>query len=327
MTTVLARLSLAALAVGAACAGPAAAQTFPARTVTVIVPFAPGGTDIVARLLNDKFAERLGQSFIIENKPGARSQIGVDHVAKSAPDGHTLLLTAGTSHLKLSGAGKTATWEANSTLAPIGQVAISPLFLTAAPNKPYKNVAELIRWSKANPGKLNFASTGVATAGHMSFELLALETGMKAELVVYKGSSAMSAAMMTGEADVGVDAATAIPFVRSGKILGLAVMQPKRSALAPDIPSIAEAAGVQNFDTPIWYGLFAPGGTPAAIVNKLNAELNAIVRLPDIVARYQKDLALDTPPPQTPAQFDNLIRTEAARWTKALRETSINYQP
>ena len=314
---------LAGLAAALFTAG-AFAQNFPNKPVRIIVPYSPGGIDVVARLVGQKLTERLGQPFIIENKPGARSQIGADYVAGSAPDGHTLLYIAGTSHLKLSGRGKTAAWEVNPGLAAVAQVGLSPLILASTNAKPFKTVAELIAYGKANPGKLNFASTGYATAGHMSWELFALETGITAELVEYKGSSDMSKALIAGDVDLSIDAATVVPFIRNGSVRGLAVMSSKRSPLMPELPSIAET--VPNFDTSIWYGMFATGGTPAPVLAKLNSEIAAVVRLPDVSEKFQT-FVLDIPPLLTPPQFDALIREQAARWTRALRETRINYQP
>jgi tripartite-type tricarboxylate transporter receptor subunit TctC len=305
-------------------AASAFAQNYPSKPVRIVVPYSPGGIDVVARLVAQKLQERLGQPFIIENKPGARSQIGADFVGSQAPDGHTLLYIAGTSHLKLSGRGKTAAWEANPQLAAVAQVGLSPLILDSTNAKPFKTVAELIAYAKSNPGKLNFASTGYATAGHMSWELFALETGIGAELIEYKGSSDMNKALIAGDVDVSIDAATVVPFIRAGSVRGLAVMSSKRTPLMPELPSIAET--VPNFDTSIWYGMFATGGTPAPALAKLNSEIAAVVRLPDVAERFQT-LVLEIPPLLTPPQFETLIREQAARWTKALRETRINYQP
>jgi tripartite-type tricarboxylate transporter receptor subunit TctC len=316
------RATAAALVVALATAAlPAAAQTYPSRPVHLVVPYAPGGTgDIVGRLIADKLAQSLGQSFVIENRAGASGAIGTQLVAGAMPDGHTLLLGQ-TGELAINQHWiKDLGYDPNRDLAPIAIAAIVPLALVVPRTAPYSTVAGMVEAAKTRT--LSFASAGTGTPGHFAGELLKLRTASRFTHVPYKGAGPALNDLVGGHVDTffsGFPAAA--PQVKAGTLKLLAVSAGRRSAAAPDVPTVAEAAGIKDFDITLWAGFFAPRGTPAAIVTRLNAEINTILQQPDIRTRLQEDGADITL--MTPGELAGFMRSESDKYLRIIKETGV----
>lgn len=260
----------------------ASAQTFE-RPVRIVVPYAPGGTsDILARLIAPKLSEAIGQSVVVENKPGAAGNIGADAVAKAKPDGHTLLLAdIGTIALAPT-LFPDLTFNVQNDLAPVGMVMFAPYVLAVHPSVPAKNVAELVAYAKANPGKLAAANSGIGGLNHITAIALGRDLGIEWKTVPYKGGSAASRAVVAGESNVIINGATAtLPFVTSGQLTGIAVTGDARMAALPNVETFKEAK-LPLADAGTWQALLTTGNTPPEMVAKLNAELNKILAMPDI---------------------------------------------
>jgi tripartite-type tricarboxylate transporter receptor subunit TctC len=309
----------------ALCAGlPAAdvlAQAYPSQPVKLVVPYTPGtGMDIIARTVGPKLSERLGQPVIVENKPGASGNIGADAVAKAAPDGYTLMVTANTL-LIASNLYRSVPFNPLSDFAPISLAAWGTLLLTANPKTNIKSVAELIAKAKANPGKLTYSSPGVGTPHHMSMELLKDLTGVSLLHVPYKGSAGALTDLISGEIDVGfVPIHVAMPYVQAGRLTALAVGSAKRHRNAPGIPTLQEL-GVKGADVDMWYAFMAPKDTPAPVVSRLDAELRAILSLPDIKANFDKQ-GMDAAS-SSPEELNALMRRDYARWAAIIKKNNI----
>src|SRR5213595_1123062 len=273
---------LQALGVAIALHGAAQAQDYPNRPVRIIVPFAPGGSaDVYARFLATKLQESWGQSFVIDNRPGAGSIIGTDAVAKSAPDGYTLLLMSN-AHTVNESLIPNKPFQLLRDFAPIAPINSADLVLVAKAALPANNIGELIRLAKAKPGELTYASSGPGTPYHMAGELFKAMAGVSILHIPYKGSSGARTDVLGGQVDLMFDAiATMSEHVRSGKVKALATTGKSRSAVMPDVPTVAES-GVAGYEATIWLGLLAPKGTPAAIVNRLNAEVSKIASNPEV---------------------------------------------
>jgi tripartite-type tricarboxylate transporter receptor subunit TctC len=297
------------------------AQSYPMKPVRLVSPSsAGGGSDIIARILAPKLAERIGQQVVVENRAGAGTVIGSDHVAKSAPDGYTLLL--GISTLATNPALlKKMPYDAVRDLAPITQVAQSPNVLVVHPSVPVHSVKELIAFVRARPGQLTFASAGVGTNPHMTMELFRSMAKLEIVHVPYKGSAPAITDLVGGHvAMMSATALTGIPQIRAGRLRGLGVSSAKRSASAPELPTIAEA-GVPGYEATQWYGLLAPAGTPSDVIKRLHAETVKILQLPDVKARLAGDGA--EPVGDTPEEFGRFIAAELAKWAKVAREAKI----
>jgi tripartite-type tricarboxylate transporter receptor subunit TctC len=298
--------------------------TYPAKPVRLVSPSsAGGGSDIIARIVAPKLTERLGQQVIVENRPGAGTVIGSDHVAKAAPDGYTLLLgiaTLATNPALL----KKMPYDAVRDLAPITQVAQSPNVLVVHPSIPVKSVKELIAFVRARPGQLTFASAGLGTNPHMTFELFRSMAKLDVVHVPYKGSAPAITDLIGGHvAMMSATALTGIPQIRAGRLRGLGVTSAKRSASAPELPTLDEA-GVPGYEATQWYGVLAPAKTPPEIVKRLNAELVQILQLPDVKERLAGDGA--EPVGDTPEQFGKFIRAEIAKWAQVARDAGIKQE-
>ena len=256
---------LAAACAVFALASAANAQPYPTKTVRLVVPFPPGGSlDFAGRLIAQKLTEAWGQPVVVENKPGAGGNIGADMVAKSAPDGYTILLGALSTHAVNPSLYAKMPYDAVKDFAPITLVAVTPNVLVVNASSPVQNVKEFIAYTKANPGKLSFGSGSNGSAGHLAGELYKVETGTDAVHIPYKGGAPATQALMAGDTQFMFDnLANAMAQVKGGKLRALAVTTAKRSSLAPDLPTMAEA-GLPGFDISTWYGLFAPAGTPRA---------------------------------------------------------------
>jgi len=304
--------------------GPARAQAgWPNKPVRIVVPFAAGGTtDILARALAPELGKAFGQTFIVDNKPGAGGNLGADAVAKSAPDGYTLLMGTVGTHAINAALYPKMPFDPAKDFAPIVLVAGVPNVLVMNPAKAeaYKinSVADLIRYAKANPGKLNMASSGNGTSIHLSGELFKSMTGTFMLHFPYRGSGPALLDLIGGTMDLMFDnLPSALPQIKAGKLKALAVTSAQRSAALPDVPTIAEAGPVKGFDASSWFGLFAPAGTPAEIVNRIQQETAKSLQTPAVKDRLLAQGAI--PGGQTPAEFARFITAETKKWAQVVK--------
>jgi tripartite-type tricarboxylate transporter receptor subunit TctC len=276
--------------------------------------------DIIARTVGPQLSERLGQPVIVENKPGASGNIGAEAVAKSAPDGYTLMVTANTL-LIAANLYRSVPFNPLSDFVPISLAAWGTLLLTANPKTNIKSVAELIAQAKANPGKLTYSSPGVGTPHHMSMELLKDLTGASVLHVPYKGSAGALTDQISGEINVGfVPIHVAMPYINAGRLTALAAGSAKRHPSAPGIPTLQEL-GIKGADVDMWYAFMAPKGTPAPVVSRLDAELRTILSLPEIKANFDKQ-GMDAAS-SSPDELTALMRRDYARWGEVIRKNNI----
>ncbi|HTG96956.1 MAG TPA: tripartite tricarboxylate transporter substrate binding protein [Burkholderiales bacterium] len=298
------------------CATTAVAQSYPTRAVRVLVGFPPGGgTDIMARFLAPRLAEYLGQPFVVENRPGATTNIASDMVAKSAPDGHTLLFTTSALAINMS-LYKNLPFDALRDFAPISVFADSPNLLVAH-NSAGASVQELLAKARAKPDSMNYSSAGSGTSQHLAGELFKARTGVKIQHIPYKGTAASLTAVISGEVQFSFANVPAIlGHVRSGRIHALAVLADKRSGLMPDVPTMKEA-GVDGVVVPVWYALLAPAATPREIVKALGDATARAARAPDLNQKLIEQGA--EPVGNTPEEFSKLLREEVTRWAEVVR--------
>ena len=320
MTGRRAALSLAATLAILAPHAARAADAYPAKPVRFVVAFPPGGgTDIIARAIAQKLAERIAQQVVVDNRPGAGGNIGTDIVAKSAPDGYTLLMgSAGPLAINASLFGKMP-FDPIKDLAPVTLAASTPNVLVVHPSLRAATVKELIALAKARPGEINFASSGHGTPAHLAGELFNSMAGVKMVHVPYKGAAPALADPLGGQVQLMFSTMPpALPHVKDGKLRALAVTSAKRSPAAPDIPTLDEIA-LPGFEANTWHGVVVPAGTPATIVARLNREIVAILHLPDVVERFssQGAEALGS----TPEEFAAYIRSETLKWAKVVRDS------
>ena len=312
------RLALAAVAAVALIGGAARADDYPDRPITLVVPFPPGGsTTIVARIIADKMSQTLGKSIIIDNRGGAGGTIATRAVAKSTPDGYTIALGyTGTLAIGPS-LYPSAGYDPRKDFAPIGQIGIAPNTLVVHPSFNVHNVAELVAYAKANPGKVNFGSAGIGTVSHVCGEYFATVAGIQLTHIPYKGTGPAIVDLLGGQIPM---AFAPIPATheqaKAGSLRMLAVTSAKRSTLLPDVPAIAEQ-GLPGFEAVLRYGLVAPAGTPKAIVDRLNKELNAALQDEEVRKRLAVEGA--EPIPGTPAQYGQDIDREETQWAKVIK--------
>jgi tripartite-type tricarboxylate transporter receptor subunit TctC len=294
---------------------------YPGRPVTIVVPFAPGGgSDNIARLLATRLSERTKGTFIIDNKPGAGTNIGNEAVTRAAADGHTLLFGQVTLSINPF-VYKGLRYNVQKDFAPVAQFATSPTVLVVTNAMPARTVQEFIGYAKANPGKVNFGSGGAGTSVHLAGELFGSLTGTQMVHVPYKGSAPAVTDLIGGQIQAIFDTApSALPHIAGGKVRALAVTGARRLPELPNVPTFAEA-GVPGFDAPAWYGLLAPAKTPAPIVQYLNAEIQEILKEPATQQRLAQLGA--TPAPGTPEAFGTFIRTESERWSSVVRKANV----
>ena len=305
------------VAIALACCAPAAlAQAFPSKPIRLIVGFTPsGGVDINARLLGPKITEYLGQQVIIENRPGAGTNIANEYVAKSPPDGYTLLVNTAAVAINLS-LYKKVPYEARD-FAPISVLSMSPNILVVHASVPVKTVKEFVTLAKARPGQLNFSSAGSGTTQHLAGELFNLRAGVKTVHVPFKGSAPSLIAVISGEVDLTYANIPAISaHVKSGRLRPIANLGPKRSDQLPQVPTMMES-GVKGVEVVVWYGIFAPAATPRDIVNRLGEAIGRAARSPDIRQKLQ-DLGAEAVG-NTPDEFGKLFREEVARWAEVVK--------
>jgi tripartite-type tricarboxylate transporter receptor subunit TctC len=292
------------------------AQSYPSRPVRMLVGFPPGGgTDILARVLAPRLSEVLGQQFVVENRPGATTNIASDLVAKSAPDGHTLLFTTSALAINMS-LYKNLSFDALKDFAPISVFAESPNLLVAHASAG-ANVKELLAQAKAKPGAMNYSSAGSGTSQHLAGELFKARTGASITHIPYKGTAASLTAVIAGEVQFSFANVPAIlGHVRGGRIRALAVLAPKRSDLMPDVPTMEEA-GVHGVEVPVWYALLGPAALPREIVKALNDATVRAARAPDLRQKLIEQGA--EPVGNSPEEFGKLLREEIAKWAEIVR--------
>jgi len=306
------------IGIAAACAMPAAAQDYPTRPITLVVPYAAGGgNDTMARIVADKMSRILGQQIVIENKGGAGGSIATRQVAKAAPDGYTLGL-GGTGTLAINPTlYQNVGYDPRKDFAPVGLIATSALVVLVNPSVPAHSIAELIALAKQKPGELNYASAGPGSGIHLGSELLAYMAGIKLTHIPYKGSAPALTDLLGGHVAIYFSSLPpAIGLVKDGKVRALAVTGPTRSPIFPDLPTVAEAA-LPGYETVLHYGIVAPAGTPRPIIEKLNAALNAALADKEVRERIATDGA--EPLPTTPEQYAADIDHEEAKWSKIVK--------
>ena len=302
----------------------ALAQDYPSKPIHFIVPYPPGGgTDIIARILQSKLAEELGQPIVIENRAGAGGAVGTEAAARSAPDGYTLLLTL-SSHT-INPLLYSLKYDVEADFAPVSLLVSVPQLIAASPNAPAKSMRELVAAAKASPGAHAYASVGNGTPSHIAGELLKLKTGIDMVHVPYKGGGPAVADTLGGQVPfLFVTAPAALSHVRAGRLRALAVTTRKRTPAAPEIPTVAEELGLPDYEVDSWYALFAPAKTPKAIVARLQKEVARIVHLPEV---RQKLLEQGADPVGSSAEeLDRVVKSELKRWAAVIREANIKVQ-
>jgi len=299
----------------------AAQADYPNRPIRVIVPLAPGGgSDYTARFIGQRLADRIGQSVVVDNRPAASGIVGTDLVAKAAPDGYTLLLAYST-HAQSAQLFSKLPYDPIKDFAPVTEVIATPLTLQLNPTVPARTVQEFVAYAKANPGKLNYGSSGPGSSPHLAMELLASMAGLRMTHVPYKGVAQYITAQIGNEIQVSfANMFTTMPHWKAGRLHLIATAGPKRMEAMPDLPTIAES-GVPGFEAMTWYGYMAPARTPPAIVDKLQREIRAITFSPEVrqtfVAQGNEPLA------NTPAEFARVIRTDADKWGALGRKLGV----
>jgi len=303
---------------------PALAQSYPSRPIRFIVSFPPGGSsDLIARAIAPRMGDRLGQPLVVENRPGAGGMIGVDAVAKAAPDGYTIGLAAAGALSSNISLYPSMPFHPENDLAPISMLAMIPFFLIAHPSQP-ATLKDLLATAKSAPGALSYGHGGNGSTMHLSGELLNILAGVRIQAVPYKGSGPVAADVLGGQVPLGVvDVPSAIAHVRAGKMRALAVTSKRRISAASDVPTFEEA-GVPGYEAIGWFGVVAPAGTPAPIIERLNHEIRAALAAPEIRSR-----ALDAgtePFTNTPQEFAAVIREETKKWADVIKTGGIRLQ-
>jgi len=318
------RAALAGL-VGLAFVGSAAAQSYPLKSVRVVVPYpAGGGTDILGRPIAQRLTERMGQSFVIDNRGGATGMIGTDIVAKAPPDGYTVLLSASPEIVINLSLFEKMLYDPVRDLRPVTQVAITLVIIVTIPSLPAKTMKQVIALGRAHRGQLTYATSGHGSPHHMVGELLRLQTGVELIHVPYKGGGPQVIDTLGGHVAISMFTLPVVtPHVKSGKLRGIAVTVPKRSPAVPDIPTMAES-GFPGFDVSQWFGVFVPQGTPPDIVRMLHAEVTAALKVPEIRSR-QLEQGYE-PLGSTPDEFAQYVKDEIKKYAKLIADTGIRLE-
>ena len=320
------RLALAFTAVATlgAAGSVGAADAYPSRSVKIVVPYSPGGTnDIVARLVAQKLTESLGQPVIVENKPGASGTLGAEQVARAPADGHTLVLVT-TGHTIAPSLYKNLRYNIQTDLVPVSEFTTGPLLVMVNPSSPYKTVGDVVAAAKAKPGTINFGSAGNGSSTHLATELLASTAGVKMTHIPYTGSMPAMQDVMADNAQLVMDLMlSAAPQVAGGRLRAIAITSAKRSPQLPDVPTVAES-GMPGFEVGVWNGLMAPAGTPRPIVDRLNAEIRKALADPELKKRFEAQgfEAVWTPP----EKFGALIGSEIGRWAKVVQSSGAKVE-
>ena len=297
------------------------AQDYPTRTVKIVVPFGAGGpADVYSRVLAQHLSEALKQPFVVEDRPGAGAIIGTDAVAKSPPDGYTLLAMSNT-HTTNESLIPTKPFQLTRDFVPVAGINYSDLVMVVHPAVPAKDVKEFIALAKSKSGELNYASSGTGTPYHMAAELFRSLTGTNILHVPYRASGDMRNAVIGGHVQMAFDAVTTMASnIKAGQVRALGTSAGKRSSVLPDVPTIAEA-GVPGYDATIWLGIMAPAGTPAPIVEKLNSEINKVISRPDVKEAWDQQGAVALK--MTPAEFDKYLRADVEKWAQVVKAAGI----
>ena len=311
--------SLAALALIVACG--AAAQSYPTKPVRMVLGYPPGGgIDVVVRIMAPKLSERWNQQVVVDNRPGASGNIGAEIVAKSAPDGYTLLMMT-LSHAVGAGLYPKLPFHPADSFAAVSLIGATTLILLSHPTSSLRTVKDVVAAAKARPGQLSFGSSGVGGSPHLAGELLKLETGIDIVHVPYKGSGLAFADLMGGHVPLLMSALPgALPHLKSGKVRGVGVTSRRRSPGAPDVPTIAES-GIPGYEVQHWFGALAPAKTDPKILERLHAEFTLVLRMPDVAEAFANAGA--DPVTSTPREFDAYLRAEIAKWTKVIRDARV----
>jgi tripartite-type tricarboxylate transporter receptor subunit TctC len=298
----------------------ARAQTYPTRSVLLLVGYAPGGpTDICARLISQSLSQRLGQQFVVENRSGAGSNIATEAAVQAAPDGYTLLLVTSSNAINAT-LYRNLNFDFMRDIAPIAGIMQAPSVLEVNPSVPIKSVPEFIAYAKANPGKINMGTAGNGSPPHMFGELFKAMAGVDLAVVGYRGGGPALVDLLSGQVQVMFEGITSsIGYIKAGKLRALAVTSAKRSAALPDIPTIGEF--VPGYDAAGWFGLGAPKGTPQPIIDMLSKAIGEVLADPAMKARFA-DLGAE-PMPMTPAEFGNLVADDTQKWAKVIRSADI----
>jgi tripartite-type tricarboxylate transporter receptor subunit TctC len=304
---------------------PASAQAWPDKPIRIIVGFAPGGfTDVLGRLIGQKLSERLGQPVVVENKPGAAGTLGADLVAKAKPDGYTLLLAHSNSNTVAPALYPKLPYDVNRDFTPIIAVANTPLLLTVHPNVPARNVAEFVALAKSKPGGLRYASSGGGSAQHLAAERFQIATGTQMTHIPYKGSGQAIVDLLSGQVELNFESPpNVMAHARAGKLRLLAITSDKRSPLLPDVPTMAEA-GVKNAEMLQWFAVMGPAKMPADLTRRLNTEIAAILKQPDVAEKIASQGGEIMG--GTPEEFARFIATDSAAFGKLVKDAKITLE-
>ena len=308
-----------------AAAAAGAADPYPSKPIRIIVPFPPGGpADALARTVGDRLAQSMGQSVVVDNRPGAGGNIGMELGAKAAPDGHTLILAPAGNLTVNPSLYRNVPYDVARDFAPVTVIAAVPNILIVNPQVPAKDLRELIAYAKANPGKLNYSSPGPGSGAHLAGELLKSSAGIDIVHVPYNGIAPAVTAVVAGDVQMMfAGAPSALPQAAGGKVRMIAVASPKRISAAPSIPTMDES-GLPGFDVTSWYSIVAPAGTPPAIVDRLQKEIARALENPDTKAKL---VALGAEPvANSPSEFAAMIKVEAAKWGKIVKDANIHVE-
>jgi len=314
--------SVVVVALAASASSAALAQTYPSKPIRMMVHFPPGGpTDLVARMIGQKMTETWGQQVIVENRPGAGGIVGVESVVRSAPDGYNLAFATGGSMSITPALGKKLPYNVFTDLTPISLVVINPQLLVLHPSLPATSIRELIKLGKAQPGKINYASVGPGSPQHLGMEMLKHMTGIDMVHIPYKGTAPAITDVLAGHVSLMFNSMPSVlQHTKTGRLRGIAVSTSRRSAAAPEIPTVAES-GVPGFNYATWYGVLGPAGVPKDIVTKLNAEIVRILKDKDVAQRLVREGA--EPAPGTPEEFAKHMRSEYDQWRKTIAAAKL----
>ena len=324
LQTTLATFATAALALAAGSA--LAADAYPSKPIKLIVPFPPGGpTDVMGRVVAKLLGDKLKQTVVVENKPGAGGNLGTDAVAKAPADGYTLALTAVSSLAIAPALYPKLPYNVATDLTPIARVGITKGAIVAHPSAPFNDLKGLVAYAKANPGKLAYGSSGVGTANHLAGEMLASAAGIELIHVPYKGTAPLVQDLLGGQLPISIESSlsSAGPNVKEGRLKAIAIISGTRSPLLPNVPTVAEQ-GYPGFDVAIWFGLVGPAKLPADVVAVLNQAVVEGLKTADVAERFARIGA--EPAPDTPAEFGAYIRAEQQRWAKVVRDAKVTLE-
>lgn len=307
------------------CSGGAHAAGYPERTVTIVVPYAPGGaTDASARLLAQAFQKQSGSTFVVENIAGAGTTIGAAKVARAAADGYTLLWGGLTSNAMAPHLYAKLPYDGIASFSPVSQIATQPYVLFVNTRSSFVKLGDLMSKARAEPGKLNFSSPGEGSSPHLTTELFLNATGLSMQHVPYKGAAPAMTGLLAGDVDMMVDTPTApLPMIKAGRLRPLAVTSRQRLPELPEVPTMQES-GLPDFEAATWFGLFAPRGTPPEVIATLNRMANNALKEPAVLEQMKQ--AVFTPAPSTPEQLAEKVKSESAKWSRIIREKNIRLE-